>query len=61
MREECLTVYNCYNFDWKKQAEIDGLEGKNVFVFMYETNSGDVGLNDAPTDNSCIQAKNERN
>ncbi len=42
--------------------ENDGLEGKNVFILMYETNSGDLGLNgDVPTDESCIQAKNERN
>ena len=41
--------------------ESDGLEGKNVFILMYETNSGDIGLNDIPTDHSCIQVKNERN
>ena len=41
--------------------ENDGLEGENMFIFMYETNSGDLRLNDVPTDHSYMQAKNERN
>jgi hypothetical protein len=44
-----------------EQVENDGLESKNVFVFMYETNSGDLALNYLPTEHSYIQAKNERN
>ena len=44
----------------KKQAENDELEGKNVFILMYETNSGDLGLKDVLTNHSCIEAKNER-
>lgn len=41
---------------WEEsKAENDGLEGKNVFILVYETNSGDVGLNKVITDHSCIQ------
>ena len=35
----------------------DGLESENMFIFMYEADSGDLGLNDWPTDISCIQAR----
>ena len=28
---------------------------------MYESNGGDLGLNDRPTNHSFVQAKNERN
>jgi hypothetical protein len=59
MREECLTVHNLNRYQIE-QVENDGLEGENMFKFMYEVDSGDLGLNKTPTEFSCIQARNER-
>jgi hypothetical protein len=53
MCEECLTVHNLITTGLKK-VENDGLEGKNLFVFMYEINSGDLVLDIEPTEHSYI-------
>ena len=47
------------NRDEIKKVENNGLEGENMFIFMYESNSGDIGLNDGPTNHSCIDVKYE--
>ena len=45
------------NADRIKQAENDGLEGENMFIFMYETNGGDLGLENVPTNHSYIRPR----
>lgn len=44
----------------KGEEENDGLEGEDMFIFMYEVNSWDLTLNDVPADYSYIQVKNKR-
>jgi hypothetical protein len=38
------------------QVENDGLEGENVFELVYEVDSGDLGVDNTPTDRSCIHS-----
>jgi hypothetical protein len=38
------------NRDQIEQEENDGLEGENMFVFMYEADGEDLVLNKTPTD-----------
>jgi hypothetical protein len=45
--------------DQMGQIENDGLESENMFIFMNEVESGNLGLNNAPAYYSCIQARNE--
>ena len=54
-------MFDCtrLNCDEMKKVENNGLEGENMFIFMYESNSGDFGLNDSPTNHGCINVKYE--
>jgi hypothetical protein len=51
MCEECLTVHKLTVIEKNKNDE---LEGKDMFIFMYEINGGDLGLSDDQTDQSYI-------
>lgn len=45
--------------DQMGQMENNGLESENMFVFMNEVDSRNVGLSNVKTYCSCIQARNE--
>jgi hypothetical protein len=52
-------MFDCTQLDYDgiNKVENDGLEGKNLFVFMYESNSGDLVLDGEPTEHSYIKPR----
>jgi hypothetical protein len=59
MLKECLTAHDLGPIG-KSEEENDGLEGEDIFIFMYKVDSWDFTLSDLPADYSCIRGKGER-